>query len=130
MPTLEKPEVLDSMADDVEKDIYREDVEAYTKVKHVLTKSSKKLYSLVLGQCTESLRAKMKEREEWKEIDKKSNSVELLRMIKGIPFKGDTGKNIYMTAWKVRRKSDNLFQNNKTPEIYLEKFLINVQVEK
>ena len=31
MPTLENPEALDPMADDVYKDIYREDVKAYAK---------------------------------------------------------------------------------------------------
>ena len=60
MPTLEKPEDLDSMADNVDKDIYREDVKAYAKDKRALTKSTKELYSLVLGQCTDSMRAKMK----------------------------------------------------------------------
>ena len=42
------------------------------KEKRALTKSAKKLYSLVLGQCTESLRAKMKGKEECKEIDGKT----------------------------------------------------------
>ena len=35
-----------------------------------------------------------------------------------------------MKTWKVKREIANLFQNNETPEIYLEKFLSNVQVEK
>ena len=51
-------------------------------------------------------------------------------MIKGISFKVDTGKHIYMTTWKVKREINNLFQNNYTPERYLEKFLRNVQVAK
>ena len=50
MPTLENPEALDSMADDVGTDILREDVKAYAKDKRALTKSAKNLYSLVLGQ--------------------------------------------------------------------------------
>ena len=33
-----------------------------------------------------------------------------------------------MTTWKVKQDTANLFQNNKTPERYLEKFLSNVQV--
>ena len=57
MPTLENPKALDSMADKVDKDIYREDVKAYVKYKRALTKSAKKLYLLVLGQYTEILRA-------------------------------------------------------------------------
>ena len=91
------------MADGVDKDIYREDVKAYTKYNRALTRSAKKLYSLVLGQCTESLRAKMKGKEDWKEIDDKSKSVEILKMIKEIAFKVDTGKKIYMTTWKVKQ---------------------------
>ena len=51
-----------------------------------------------------------------KDIDKKSHSVKLLRMIKEIEFKVNTGKNIYMATLKVKQESDNLFQNNETPE--------------
>ena len=51
-------------------------------------------------------------------------------MIKEIAFKVDTGKNIYMMTWKIKQESANLFQNNETPEIYLDKLLSNVQVEK
>ena len=45
----------------------------------------------------------MKGKEEWKEIDEKSDSVELLKMTKEISYKVDTGKNIYVTTWKVKR---------------------------
>ena len=44
MPTLEKPEALDSMADGVDKEIYREDVKAYEKKNRALTRSAKKVY--------------------------------------------------------------------------------------
>ena len=66
MPTLENPEALYSMSDDVDKDIYRKDVKAYEKDKNALTKSTERVYSLVLGQRNESLRAKMKGKEERK----------------------------------------------------------------
>ena len=45
----------------------------------------------------------MKGKEDGKKIDNKSNSVELLKMIKEIAFKDDTGKNIHMTTWKVKK---------------------------
>ena len=98
LPTLEKPKALDSTAENLDKDIYREDIKAYARDKCVITNSAKNLYSLVLGQCTESLCAKMKGEDEWKEIDEKSDSVKLLRMIKEIAFKVNTEKNIYMTT--------------------------------
>ena len=63
MPTLEKPETLGSMTDDVDKDIYREDIKAYAKDKRALTNSAKNICSLVLGQCTEIMCAKMKGKE-------------------------------------------------------------------
>ena len=115
MPTLEKPDTLDSTADGVDKEIYKEDINPYAKDKRALTRNAKKLYSLDLGQCTESLRAKMKGRDNWKSMDEKSESVELLKTIKGISFIVDTGKNIYMKTWKVKRETANLFQNNDTP---------------
>ena len=102
---------MDSMADNVDKDIYREDVKAYVKDNRVLTRSSKKLYSLVLGQCTESLRAKINGKEYWKRIDDKSNSVDLLNIIKEITFKVDTGKSIYMTTCEVKWETANMRRN-------------------
>ena len=74
------------------------------------------------------MRVKMKGKEDWKKIDNKRNSVELLKMIKEVAFKFDPGKNIYMKIWKVKRETANLFQNNDTPERYLQRFLSNVQV--
>ena len=115
MPTLEKTEDLYSMAGDVNKDVYIEDVKEYAKDKCALTKSAKNIYSLVLGQCTESLRAKMKGKEERKEIDRKSDSVELLKTMKEIAFRVDIWKNIYITTWKVKRESANMPHNNKAP---------------
>ena len=69
------------MEDDVDEDIYREDVKSYAKDNRALTRRAKKLYSLVLGQRTESLRAKMKGKEDLKNRDERSNSLELLKMI-------------------------------------------------
>ena len=48
------------MEDGVEKEIYIEDVNVYAKENSALTRSTEKLYSIVLGKCTEILRAKMK----------------------------------------------------------------------
>ena len=50
MPTLEKLKDLDSMTDNIEKDIYKEDVNAYAKDNRALTRSAKKLYSLFIEQ--------------------------------------------------------------------------------
>ena len=60
MPILEKPEALDSMEDGVDKDIYIGDINSYENDNRALTTSVKNVYSLFLGQCTESLCAKMK----------------------------------------------------------------------
>ena len=70
------------MSENVDKYIYKEDVKAYAKYNCALHRSSKRLNSLVLEQCTKSLCAKMKGKEDWKKIDDKSNSVELLKMTK------------------------------------------------
>ena len=50
--TLEKLEALDSMTDDMDKDIYIEDVKSYAKDNRALIMSAKNVYSLVLVQCT------------------------------------------------------------------------------
>ena len=75
MPTLENPKSLDSVADKVYKYIYKEYVKAFSKDNHELTRSSKKLYSLVFGQCEEILHAKMKGIYNWKKMDDENDSV-------------------------------------------------------
>ena len=81
------------MADNVDKDVYIKDVKVYMKDNSTLTRSARKLYLLVLVKCTESLRAKIQGKEGWKKIDDKSNSMELLKMIKEIEFKVGTRNN-------------------------------------
>ena len=75
------------------------------------------------------MREKMKGKEDWNRKDNKSNSVEILNMIKEILFKVDTCKKKYTKTWRVKGEIANLFQNKDTPERYLEKFLSRVQVE-
>ena len=58
----------------------------------MLTRSAIELESLVLGHFTESMRAKLKVKEDWNKIDDKINSVDILKMIKYISFKVNTGK--------------------------------------
>ena len=41
MPTLEKPEALDSIADNMDKDLYIEDVNTYVKYNLAITRSAK-----------------------------------------------------------------------------------------
>ena len=118
------------MADNVEKYISKEDIKEYAMNNRVLTRSAKKLYSLVLGQCTKGLHAKMKAKEDRKKIYDKRNSVELLNMIKKIAFKVNSGKTIYMTTQKIKRDTANLLQNKDTPYRYIDKFIRNVQVAK
>ena len=128
MTTLEKPKALDSGADAVDKEIYKEDAKAYAKENRVLTRSAKKLYPLVLGQCTESLGEKTKVIDNWKNMDDGSDSVEFIKKIREIEFKVETGKNIYITTWRIKRDTTNHFQNKDTPKRYLDKFLSNAQV--
>ena len=84
MPTLENPKAFDSMIDNLDKEICKEEINTYTKDNHVIIISAKKLYSIGLGYCTEILWEKMKGKYDWKKIDEVIKSMELLKMIKEI----------------------------------------------
>ena len=45
----------------------------------------------------------MKGRDNWKNMDDESDSVELLKTFRVIKFNIETGKNIYMTTWKIKQ---------------------------
>ena len=128
MPTPDNPKALDSGADEVDNYIYKEYVKTYAKENRAITRSANKIYSLVLGQYTEILHAKMKGRDKKKNMDNESDPVERLKMIREIAFKVETGKNMYMMRWKIKRETTNLFQKNYTPERYVDKLFSNAQV--
>eukprot|EP00957_Ditylum_brightwellii_P099835 7606358-Ditylum_brightwellii.AAC.1 len=57
--TITRPSVLESTADQLEQDIYKEEACKYVKEKKALERVTKQAYSLVWGQCSIPMKEKL-----------------------------------------------------------------------
>jgi hypothetical protein len=71
-------------ADAIDTRIFEKEVDEYVKRKAKHTENSRKLFSLIISQCTEYLRAKLKALPEYLGIKEDFNVFNLIKAIKGI----------------------------------------------
>jgi hypothetical protein len=55
------------------------------------------LYSVLWGQCSEAMQVKIKSADSYNTMDHNSNSLELIKVIKGAAYKFESQQNIYLT---------------------------------
>ena len=79
-------------------------------------------YSLVLGQCTELLRAKLKQSTDWATVSIAFDVLGLTRLIKAIVFKFDDQKFLPVSLHQAKQNFYNLRQGAMTNAEYLEKY--------
>ena len=84
-----------------------------------------KLYSLILGQCTKGLKAKLKGLSTFKMIDGTNDAIGLLRAINEITFKFKAHDNIHVSLWNIKRQVANMFQNGMNLTQFMDKFSVN-----
>jgi hypothetical protein len=73
-------------ADAIDTRIFEKEVDDYVKRKAKHTENSRKLFSLILDQCTEYLRAKLKALPEYVGMKEDFNVFNLIKAIKGITY--------------------------------------------
>ena len=62
-----------------------------------LRKNSENLFSIILGQCTPAMRAKLESRDGWKKMKEDYNTIDLLKAIRDITYKFKGHKNAYLS---------------------------------
>jgi hypothetical protein len=84
-------------ADAIDARIFEKEVDEYVKRKSKHTQNSRKLFLLILGLCTEYLRAKFKALPEYLGMKEDFNIFTLIKSIKGITYKFEE-RSYYMEA--------------------------------
>jgi hypothetical protein len=96
-PTITRPE--DISAEDVKDQIkllkWTEDAKAYIRREQALQDNTRDIYSIIWGQCSLSLQAKIKQEKDFIENDNKKKCVWLLKQIKNAIYKFDSKRDLF-----------------------------------
>ena len=71
-------------ATETEKEIWKEEIKVHVRRRRTLEDNIAKLFSLVLGQCSESLRQKIEAHPDHEEVEDRVDGIGLLRIIKSL----------------------------------------------
>jgi hypothetical protein len=116
---LTKPEVYEGN-DPFEIKIYELKITQYVNNLHKLENECKKLYTIILGQCTSYMTATLKALPTFKKLHADKNPVKLSKAIKGLTFKFDNEKEYEMSFVEA---IDKLYQIHQTKEMTNTQFL-------
>ena len=88
-PTIAKPELLDDTkkADEMEKELYKLSLREYVEQSRILKQDIKKMYAVILGQCTDAMLNKLKALEDYKKFNDEADSARLLQEKDYIPVR-------------------------------------------
>jgi len=104
LSTVEKPKPPDEGdADDVDKQVYYEEVKQYVKEKRTLTKSTRAMFAVVWGQCSPNVVTKLSQLsnvERWKE---EGESAKLSKAVQSILMKYEHQKHVLVTLFRQIR---------------------------
>ena len=70
----------------VDQDIYKEKIKGYVARMEKYTENKHKLYSVIWGQCSDSMQSKLQNKDNFMQIDEDRDCLNLLKEIKGIMF--------------------------------------------
>jgi hypothetical protein len=101
--------------------IFKGQINEYIRREAILQENMQKAYSLILGQCTELLRAKLKQSADWTQVSSTFDVLELTRLIKSIVFKFDGQKFLPVSLHQAKQNFYSLCQGTMTKAEYLEK---------
>ena len=81
--------------DEVQKLIFSKEIDEYVKRKSFLRENLKTVYSLIWGQCSEYMRAKVQANDDYENFSGNQDPVVLLKAIKSVNFKVEEHMYIY-----------------------------------
>jgi hypothetical protein len=87
-----KPQKLPDKADAIDKRIWEKEIDEYVKRKGKLEENCRKLFSLVLGQCTDYLKAKLESLASYPSMKENFDVFQLIKSVKGVTFKFEDSK--------------------------------------
>ena len=111
------------------KHLWNRSVDAYARRVELLEQNMKTLFSLVWGQCSMPLKAKIESDVDFTEVEEDMDSIALLVIIRSINFAMNAEKNPYQALHEAKRRFYSFKQERTvTCSAYLEKFQNMLQV--
>lgn len=99
-----RPDAPENMEDVVEAAIFKEEVQEYGKRKRAYRDNSTKVYTIVIGQCSEATKAKLEAIDDWDDINGEHNLVQLLKAVKSLMHNQiQGGRHAGLTAYESLR---------------------------
>ena len=109
--------------------IWEKKVDTFIKCELMLEQNLETMYSVILGQCTDAMRAKLESQDEYKWITDKSDAVELLKLIRGVAFNFQSQKyNVLSLHESVQHFYVQCQGEHMTCQAYLEQFNNNKDI--
>jgi hypothetical protein len=94
--SLAMPKDHEEYASKTEVRIWEKEVDMFVKQRETYNNNKCALYSVVWGQSSEAMQAKIKSDDEYEAMHADSDSLRLIKVIKGIAYKFESQKNIYL----------------------------------
>ena len=102
--------------------IYRGKITTYLKRDANLDDNIQKAYSLILGQCSDLLQAKLKQQQDWATINDSQDSIRLLNLIRLITFRFEDQKFLPHALYQAKAALYAFRQRDQRNEEYYERF--------
>ena len=123
MPVLNMPSDPPTTASRTVTRIWEKEVDEYVKRKMYLQENLKTLYSLVLGQCTDVVLAKLEASDTYNEMSEEADSMKLLKEIRALVYNFQSQKYAPQALHEGKRRFYLLSQDkHSTCQAYLERF--------
>ena len=117
-PTLDRPLrpifSTDEDLNNIEEEIYKEELKAYVRTKNSLKATLHSLFNVVWGQCSMNLRSKLESKNEFKDIRENKDVGGLLKQIKAVVHQFETHTSIYEALDEAKKNYYHYYQGPRT----------------
>ncbi len=96
--------------DSLDQDIYKEQIKGYVARKQKYDENKDKLYSVIWGQCSDSMQSRIQSNTNFQSIDEKRSCLLLLKEIKGVMFNFESQQFPIMSMAMASQKYYNIKQ--------------------
>ena len=122
IPTLVMPDDPPEDMTVTETRVWEKHVDEYVKRDTYLSENVKTLYSLVMGQCTDALWARLEALDSYAVMSESANGISLLKAIKSIVYNFQDQKYLAHSIHDAKHRFYLLSQGKQTTQAYLEQF--------
>jgi len=128
VPTYPENEETKTEPSELNKMMFKGELGSYLKRKSILEENCQRSYSLILGQCTDLLKSKLKQSEHWDAMSTNFDVLALIKAIKAITFKFEDQKYLPLSLHNAKAAFYRCSQGDKSNEDYLQKFNNTVDI--